>query len=113
MKVAIKMIKKHDMNAVELYQQRREIEVLKMSQHPNIIKMIDLFENADFFFIVLELMSGGDLFDYLKERDFTITEDRAREIMIQLLDSTAYLHSYGMLHRDLKLENVMMTDNSE
>ena len=58
------------MKAIEVYQQRREIEVLKMSQHPNIIKLIDLFENSDYYYIVLELMTGSDLFDYLKIRKF-------------------------------------------
>lgn len=53
------------MKPIEIYQQRREIEVLKMSQHPSIVALIDLFENSDFYYIVLEYMSGGDLFDYI------------------------------------------------
>ena len=53
------------MKPIEVYQQRREIEVLKMCQHPNIIKMVDLFENYDYYYIILELMKGNDLFDYL------------------------------------------------
>lgn len=48
-----------------------------MCQHPNIVKMIDVFENPDYFFIVLEYFEGGDLFDYLAGRDFNITEKRA------------------------------------
>ncbi len=44
------------MKSIEVYQQRREIEVLKMCQHPNIIKLIDLFENSDYYYIVLEYM---------------------------------------------------------
>ena len=53
------------MSHIEVFQQRREIEVLKMCQHPNIIGLIDLFENQDYYFIVLEYMAGSDLFDYL------------------------------------------------
>ena len=68
------------MKAIEVYQQRREIEVLKMSQHPNIIKLIDLFENSDYYYIVLDYMAGNDLFDYLKLRSFKLNEDRARHI---------------------------------
>jgi serine/threonine protein kinase len=112
-RVAIKTVKKKDMSAIEVYQQRREIEVLKMCQHPNIIKLIDLFENADYYYIVLEYMEGKDLFDYLKARSFNIPEERAKEIALQLMVSTQYLHSYGIVHRDLKLENVMMTDCSD
>ena len=60
--------------------QRREIEVLKMCQHPNIIRMLDLFENSEQYYIVLELMDGGDLFDYLKQRSFSLSEERARQL---------------------------------
>jgi len=45
-----------------------------MCQHPNIVTMIDVFEKPDYFHIVLEFLSGGDLFDYMKKRDFEITE---------------------------------------
>ena len=64
------------MSHIEVFQQRREIEVLKMCQHPNIITLIDLFENVDYYFIVLEYMGGSDLFDYLSTREFNIGENR-------------------------------------
>jgi len=101
------------MKAIEVYQQRREIEVLKMCQHPNIIKLLDLFENSDYYYIVLEYMEGKDLFDYLKARNFSISEDRARHLAIQIAEAIQYLHSYGIVHRDIKLENVMMSDSTE
>ena len=81
-KAAIKTVKKKDMKSIEVYQQRREIEVLKMCQHPNIIKLIDLFENSDYYYIVLEYMEGKDLFDYLKYRSFKISEERARDLSL-------------------------------
>lgn len=68
------------MSHIEVFQQRREIEVLKMCQHPNIINLIDIFENMDYYFIVLEYMAGSDLFDYLSTRDFNLGEARVREI---------------------------------
>jgi serine/threonine protein kinase len=101
------------MKPIEVYQQRKEIEVLKMCQHPNIVRMVDLFETIDHYFIVLEYMDGKDLFDYMRFRSFKISENRAREIMIQLFQAVKYLHSYGIMHRDLKLENIMMTDNTD
>ena len=64
-KVAIKQVKKKNMSHVEIFQQRREVEVLKMCQHENIIQLIDLFENSDYYFMVLDYMKGADLFDYL------------------------------------------------
>ena len=113
LKNAVKCIRKREMKPIEVYQQRKEIEVLKMSQHPNIVKMVDLFENVDHYFIVLEYMDGKDMFDYLRYRQFRITEARARDIMLQIIDAVKYLHSYGIIHRDIKLENIMMSDNSD
>ena len=107
------MIKKSKLNPTQMELQHREIEVLKKCCHPNIIKMVDLFEDHKFFFIVLEYMEGGDLFDYLDRRDFVITEARAKEIARQLVSAVEYLHSYGIVHRDLKLENIMMETDSE
>lgn len=79
-KVAIKCIRKKDMQPHELELQKREIEVLKICQHPNVIRLLDVFENPDQIFIVIEHMAGGDLFTYLEKREFKITEDRARQL---------------------------------
>jgi serine/threonine protein kinase len=68
------------MTHIEVFQQRREIEVLKMCQHPNIINLIDVFENNEYYYIVLDYMEGSDLFDYLSAREFNLGEDRVREI---------------------------------
>ncbi len=85
MKVAIKMMGKNNIKSIEMYQIKKEIEVMKMSKHPNVVKLIDIFESSDNFYLVLEYMGGGDLFDYLKARSFRLTEERAKEIIIQLL----------------------------
>ena len=81
LKTAVKLIKKREMKPIEVYQQRKEIEVLKMSQHPNIVKLVDIFESVDHYYIVLEYMDGKDMFDYLKLRHFKISESRARELI--------------------------------
>ena len=101
------------MKPIEVYQQRREIDVLKMSQHPNIVGLIDLFENSDYYYIVLEYMQGKDLFDYIHARHFKLTEQRVKEIAFQIIQAVQYLHRYGIVHRDLKLENVMMADTTD
>ena len=58
-------------------------------------------------------MEGGDLFDYLKERNFQISEERARVLVENIACAIYYLHSYGIMHRDLKFENIMMTNSTE
>jgi len=111
--VAIKTITKANMKPIEVFQQRREIEVLKMCQHQNIIKLIDLFESSENYFIVLEYMQGKDLFDYIAKRDYSLPEERAKTIIFEIMQGVRYLHSFGIVHRDLKLENVMMTEQKD
>lgn len=113
LKVAVKIMGKKDIKPIEVYQIKREIEVMKMCKHPNIVRLEDLFENADCFFLVLEYMGGGDLFDYLKTRQFRLSEERAREIIFQLTLAVQFLHTFGIVHRDIKLENVMMSDQTD
>ena len=57
-------------------------------------------------------MQGGDLFDYMQIRKFNIPEQRVKEICLQIILAIKFLHGYGIVHRDLKLENIMMSDNT-
>lgn len=84
-----------------------------MCQHPHIIRLLDLFENQDYIYIVMEHLTGGDLFNYLERRDFVITENRAKELSHQLASALFYLHSFGIAHRDLKPENILMASDEE
>lgn len=111
--MAVKCVRKRDLKIIEMYQQRREIDILKMCQHPNISRLIDVYENSSYYYLVLEHISGKNLYDYLKERSFRVHELRAREIIKQLTKAVQYLQRFGILHRDLKLENIMMSDNSD
>ena len=110
---AIKTVKKANMKPIEVFQQRREIEVLKMCQHDNIIKLVDLFENSDTYFIVLDFMQGKDLFDYIQKRGFSLPEQRVQDLAYQVAMGVQYMHEFGIVHRDLKLENIMMSDSSD
>jgi serine/threonine protein kinase len=71
-----------------------------------------MFENTDYFFIVLEMMAGGDLFSYMERRNFDISEDQAHQIFKQIVIGVGYLHENGIVHRDLKFENILMNNDS-
>jgi serine/threonine protein kinase len=113
-KVAIKIIKKESMqNSADIELVKSEIDIMKLCRHPNIVRLLDHFENAEYIFIVMEFLQGGDLGDYLNKNKFSVSEARAASIMFQIASGIYYLHQYGVLHRDLKPENIMLTENSE
>ena len=112
-KVAIKIMKKSTMDSSDLELVRTEIEILKICQHPNIIRLYNVFENADYLYIIMEYCYGGDLFSYLENRHFRLSEKRASTIIHQMATAVYYMHSFGVVHRDLKPENVLMTNTDE
>ena len=107
--VAIKIMSKKEMTNEDLSLVQTEIEILKICQHPNIIHLYEVFENEEFFYIIMEYCEGGDLFSYLEKRHFHIREDRACQIIHKILTALYYIHSYGIIHRDIKPENILMT----
>jgi hypothetical protein len=112
-KVAIKLIGKKDIEYSDLEMIKNEIEILKVCQHPNILKLYDVFENSSYIYLITEYLEGGDLFTYLQRRDFILPEKRASQLVHQICIAVYYLHSYGIIHRDLKPENMVMTSDKE
>ncbi|RXM96682.1 Ubiquitin-like modifier-activating enzyme 1 [Acipenser ruthenus] len=85
---------------------KNEIMILKMINHPNILQLIDTFETKKEYFIIQELASGGDVFDWILDQG-NYTERDASRVIKQVLEAVAYLHSLNIVHRNLKLENLM------
>ena len=113
-KVAIKIMNKKKMDTSDIELMRTEIEILKICQHPNIIRLYDIFENIDYIYIIMEYCPGGDLFSYLEKRKFQLPEVRTAIIMNKMCEAVFYFQSYfGVIHRDLKPENVLMTSSGD
>lgn len=88
---------------------RNEIEILKITDHPNIVKVYEFTEDENNFNIVMEYCQGGELFDYIGKKG-TFTEGMACKIIKQILSALAYLHANNIMHSDLKAENIMFVD---
>lgn len=80
-----------------------EIEALRSLNHPSIIQLLDIFISEQKIFIVMELMEGGELFDYVVQKG-TLTEDEAANIVQKVTSAMVYMHSKNIVHRDLKPE---------
>ena len=112
-KVAVKIMNKNNMDSSDLELVRTEIEILKICQHPYIIKFYDIFENIDYIYIIMEYCAGGDLFSFIQKRNYMLKEEKVVVIMYKLCKAVYYVHSYGIAHRDIKPENVLLTSESE
>ena len=110
--VAIKIIEKENLNSNEFNMIKNEIDILKICQHPNIVKLYDVYEDIERIHIIMELIEGPDLFCYLEQKDFDIEESEANKIINKLSSALYYLNVFGIVHRDIKPENILLTNNS-
>ncbi|RDA90019.1 hypothetical protein CP533_0884 [Ophiocordyceps camponoti-saundersi (nom. inval.)] len=110
--VAIKLIKRDTVggNPSRLGKIRREVTILRGVQHPNIVRLIDMIETDRYIGIILEYASGGELFDYILNHRY-LKDHSARRLFAQLVSGVGYLHKKGIVHRDLKLENLLLDRN--
>ncbi|XP_068739100.1 testis-specific serine/threonine-protein kinase 3-like [Montipora capricornis] len=89
---------------------KREIEILKWMNHKNVIRVFDLLEGKDQFFIIMELAPKGDLLSLLQERN-KLPEDEAKVMFKSIIDGVLHCHKKGVTHRDLKLENILLSED--
>lgn len=85
-----------------------EIAIIKRVSHPNIVKTLDVYETRSEFHIVMEYMEGGMLYEAIED-GVRFNEDDVAQFMSELLDGVLYLHKIGIVHRDMKPENVLCT----
>jgi len=107
-KYAIKCISKKLIDKKELSLLEREIDIMKKLQHPNIIQLMEVIDTPDTLFLVLEYVSGGELFDSIVNKG-SYSEIDAAKIVRQILEAIRYVHSNGIAHRDLKPENLLLS----
>jgi len=104
--VAIKIIEKKAPGPEELQLLHREIDIMGKLRHKNIIGLSEVFEEEETIYLVLELVTGGELFDQIVSRGNYSERDAANTIR-QILEAVAYMHDNGIAHRDLKPENLL------
>jgi calcium/calmodulin-dependent protein kinase I len=104
---AVKVLSKRKMTPQDVAAMETEIEILKQVDHPNIVKLRDVFEDEKHWCLVMELCTGGELFEQimLKEK---FSEMEVREAMRAIIDAISYCHEKGILHRDIKPENLLL-----
>ncbi|KAM7530452.1 hypothetical protein LguiB_033862 [Lonicera macranthoides] len=106
--VAIKVIDKEKLLKHKMIGQiKREISTMKLIRHPNVIRMYEVMASKTKIYIVLEFVTGGELFDKIASKG-RLKEDEARRYFQQLVNAVDYCHSRGVFHRDLKPENLLL-----
>jgi calcium-dependent protein kinase len=105
--VAIKMIEKVQENMVDDLEIKNEVNILKSLSHPNIVKIYEFFDTVIYYYIVTEYCKRGELFSYITN---VYNERQLAVLFYQVFSGLCYLHEKKILHRDLKLENLMVSE---
>uniref|UniRef100_A0A4W5NXE3 Myosin light chain kinase, smooth muscle n=1 Tax=Hucho hucho TaxID=62062 RepID=A0A4W5NXE3_9TELE len=91
---------------------RQEIAIMNSLHHPKLVQCIDAFEGKSDIVMVLEMISGGELFERIIDEDFELTEREVIKYMLQIVDGVHYIHKQGIVHLDLKPENIMCVNKT-
>ncbi|XP_069385054.1 serine/threonine-protein kinase BRSK2 isoform X3 [Paralichthys olivaceus] len=110
-KVAIKIVNREKLSESVLMKVEREIAILKLIEHPHVLKLHDVYENKKYLYLVLEHVSGGELFDYLVKKG-RLTPKEARKFFRQIMSALDFCHSHSICHRDLKPENLLLDEKN-
>ncbi|XP_071830597.1 serine/threonine-protein kinase BRSK2-like [Apostichopus japonicus] len=110
-KVAIKIVNKEKLSESVLMKVEREIAIMKLIEHPHVLGLFDVYENKKYLYLILEHVSGGELFDYLVRKG-RLTPREARKFFRQIISAIEFCHSHSVCHRDLKPENLLLDDRN-
>ncbi|XP_063692261.1 MAP/microtubule affinity-regulating kinase 3-like isoform X44 [Bolinopsis microptera] len=105
--VAVKVIDKTQMNQTSIQKLNREMKIMKRLNHPNIVRLYEVIETEKTLYLVMEYASGGEVFDYLVAHG-RMKEKEARQKFRQIVSAVQYCHQKGIIHRDLKAENLLL-----
>jgi serine/threonine protein kinase len=110
-KVAIKIIKKSIITEKPELQRKieREIQVMRLMKHKNVVRLYDVLQSKKHLFIVMEYISGGELFEYISNHQ--LTTEQAFKLFKQIIEGLGYCHSNLICHRDLKPENLLLDEH--
>jgi len=106
---AIKMISKKNMSEKVFRYLEREVEILQLLNHPNIVKLADIRATDNHYYLVFEYCNGGDLSSFRKKKGGIIKEETVRYIFKQIVEGLNEVHKKNAIHRDIKLSNVLLS----
>ena len=109
---AIKIVSRSKLSREDLEALFDEVDILKSLRHPNVVKLYDFFEDANLYYLILEKMTGGELFDRIVSRSFYNEKD-ARDLCKILLEAMVHIHDRKIAHRDLKPENLLLVNEQD
>ncbi|CAF2592840.1 unnamed protein product [Rotaria sp. Silwood2] len=108
-KVAIKIVNREALSESVLMKVEREIAIMKLIEHPHVLRLYDVYESRKYLYLILEHVAGGELFDYLVKKG-RLTPKEARKFFRQIISALDFCHSHMICHRDLKPENLLLDD---
>jgi len=109
--MAVKIIRKSSLNEKDRSRFFEEIDVMRSLDHPNILRLYEVYQDDKRYYLVMELCTGGELFDEITKRS-QFSEADAAAIIKQVLSAVAYCHRKKVCHRDLKPENILLDSKS-
>lgn len=112
-KVAVKIIDKTGLSQKELRGLSKEVDILKALRHKNVVRLHDWYEETDVMYVVMEFVSGGELFNKILSHDAPFTEGTARKIVGTLAEALKHCKDKGVIHRDIKPQNLLLTSDGE